>query len=177
MGGSLAMMKELTDPRARNALRHSLSELLHAAFAAMLCGAQSCAEMFSRLFRVRDLDAFEEWFTRLMVAFAVATIWSHGEGQIGGTRQGSDTVHFRSRGSTRTALWRRTSARRTYRSCTSWISMRSKASPPKNWRGTSATWRTRAASSCAICSFSFLRIALRSRSTSSEAYNSSRIYT
>ena len=95
MDGFLAMMEELEDPRTGNAKRYSLAELLYAAFAATLCGAQTCVDMadfarskleflrerlpyehgapshdtFSRLFRMLDSDAFEEWFTRFMVAF------------------------------------------------------------------------------------------------------------
>lgn len=83
------------DPRAGNA-QHDLSELLFVAFVAVLCGAESCAEMaefgrakeptlrqllrlshgipshdtFSRVFRLLDPVAFEASFRRFMAAFA-----------------------------------------------------------------------------------------------------------
>jgi predicted transposase YbfD/YdcC len=83
------------DPRAGNA-QHDLSEVLFIAFVAVLCGAESCAEMaefgyakeaalrevlclghgipshdtFSRIFRRLDPVAFEAAFRRFMAAFA-----------------------------------------------------------------------------------------------------------
>jgi predicted transposase YbfD/YdcC len=85
----------VTDPRAGNA-RHDLSELLFIAFAAMLCGAESCVDMaafgaakepllrsvlalahgipshdtFSRLFRLLDPERFAAAFRRFTAAFA-----------------------------------------------------------------------------------------------------------
>lgn len=85
----------LPDPRASNA-QHDLSEVLFIAFAAVLCGAESCAEMaefgkakeaalrpllrlshgipshdtFSRIFRLLDPVAFEAAFRKFMAAFA-----------------------------------------------------------------------------------------------------------
>jgi predicted transposase YbfD/YdcC len=93
----------VTDPRAGNA-RHDLSEVLFIAFAAILCGAESCVDMaafgaakagvlgeilalehgipshdtFSRLFRLLDPVAFEAAFCRFMAHFA-ATL----AGQVG----------------------------------------------------------------------------------------------
>jgi predicted transposase YbfD/YdcC len=86
---------ELPDPRAENA-RHDLTELLVIALAAVLCGAEGCADMadfgeakegvlrqflrlehgipshdtFSRVFRVLDPVAFEAAFREFMAAFA-----------------------------------------------------------------------------------------------------------
>ena len=86
---------ELPDPRACNA-RHDLVEVLFIALAAVLCGAESCADMadfgrakemvlrqmlglrhgipshdtFSRIFRVLDPTAFEGAFRRFMAEFA-----------------------------------------------------------------------------------------------------------
>src|SRR4051812_29716035 len=83
------------DPRASNA-RHDLSELLFIAFAAVLCGAETCEDMaefgmakepalrqllrlahgtpghdtFSRVFRLLDPVAFEAAFRRFTEAFA-----------------------------------------------------------------------------------------------------------
>jgi predicted transposase YbfD/YdcC len=85
----------LPDPRAQNA-RHELSEILVIALAAVLCGAESCADMadfgsskepllrrflhlehgipshdtFSRVFRLLDPVAFEAAFRQFMGAFA-----------------------------------------------------------------------------------------------------------
>jgi predicted transposase YbfD/YdcC len=85
----------LPDPRAPNA-RHELSEILVIALAALLCGAESCADMadfgsskepllrrflhlehgipshdtFSRVFRLLDPVAFEAAFRQFMGAFA-----------------------------------------------------------------------------------------------------------
>jgi len=85
----------LADPRASNA-RHDLLEVLVVALAAILCGAESCADMadfgrakeallrqflrlehgipshdtFSRVFRLLDPQAFEAAFRRFMAGFA-----------------------------------------------------------------------------------------------------------
>ncbi len=91
------------EPRARNA-RHDLSELLFIAFAAVLCGAESCEDMaefgcakeavlrqvlrlrhgipshdtFSRVFRLLDPVPFAAAFRRFTAAFA-----AHLSGQVG----------------------------------------------------------------------------------------------
>ena len=44
MGRYAAAFAEVVDPRAENA-RHDLGEILFIALAAMLCGAESCADM------------------------------------------------------------------------------------------------------------------------------------
>jgi predicted transposase YbfD/YdcC len=88
--------REVPDPRAGNA-QHPLWELLFVAFAAVLCGAESCQDMadfgvakkdslrrflalrhgipshdtFSRVFRLLDPAAFEASFRKFMAAFAV----------------------------------------------------------------------------------------------------------
>jgi predicted transposase YbfD/YdcC len=85
----------LPDPRAGNA-RHDLTEILVIALAAVLCGAEGCADMadfgeakegllrqflrlehgipshdtFSRVFRILDPAAFEAAFREFMAAFA-----------------------------------------------------------------------------------------------------------
>lgn len=95
MRGFIAIFEDVEDPRAGNA-RHDLLELLFIALAAVLCGAESCADMadfgaakedvlrevlrlehgtpshdtFSRVFRLLDPQAFEVAFARFMVAFA-----------------------------------------------------------------------------------------------------------
>jgi predicted transposase YbfD/YdcC len=95
MRGFISIFEDVEDPRAENA-RHDLLELLFIALAAVLCGAQSCADMadfgaakeevlrevlrlehgipshdtFSRVFRLLDPEAFEAAFTRFMAAFA-----------------------------------------------------------------------------------------------------------
>jgi predicted transposase YbfD/YdcC len=87
--------EELSDPRAANA-RHDLLEVLTIALAALLCGAEGCADMedfgqakedllrqflrlehgipshdtFSRVFRLLDPQAFEAAFRRFMAGFA-----------------------------------------------------------------------------------------------------------
>lgn len=87
--------EELSDPRAANA-RHELLEVLTIALAALLCGAEGCADMedfgeakedllrqflrlehgipshdtFSRVFRLLDPHAFEAAFRRFMAGFA-----------------------------------------------------------------------------------------------------------
>lgn len=93
----------VTDPRAGNA-RHDLSEMLFIAFAAVLCGAETCVDMaafgaskaallrsilslehgipshdtFSRLFRLLDPVAFEAAFRAFMARFAASL-----SGQVG----------------------------------------------------------------------------------------------
>lgn len=97
MGPFAGCFGELPDPRAENA-RHDLVEILFIALAALLCGAEGCADMadfgrakegllrrvlrlshgipshdtFSRVFRVLDPTAFEAAFRRFMAAFAKA---------------------------------------------------------------------------------------------------------
>ena len=92
-----SVFRRLPDPRAGNA-RHDLCEVLFIALAAMLCGAESCAEMaefgqskegllrlllrlehgipshdtFSRVFRILQPGAFERTFRRFMKGFARA---------------------------------------------------------------------------------------------------------
>jgi predicted transposase YbfD/YdcC len=88
---------DLPDPRASNA-RHDLVEILFIALAALLCGAEGCADMaefgrakerflrqilrlehgvpshdtFSRVFRALDPGKFEEAFCQFMAGFAEA---------------------------------------------------------------------------------------------------------
>lgn len=95
MRGFITIFEDVEDPRAGNA-RHDLLELLFIALAAVLCGAESCADMadfgkakedvlrevlrlehgtpshdtFSRVFRLLDPEAFEVAFARFMGAFA-----------------------------------------------------------------------------------------------------------
>ena len=95
MRGFISIFEAVEDPRAGNA-RHDLLELLFIALAAVLCGAESCADMadfgaakeemlrevlrlehgipshdtFSRVFRLLDPAGFEAAFTRFMAAFA-----------------------------------------------------------------------------------------------------------
>jgi predicted transposase YbfD/YdcC len=95
MSGFHALFAELRDPRAGNS-RHDLVEVLFIAFAAVLCGADSCQDMadfaavkqdalrqvlrlrhgtpshdtFSRIFRILDGEAFETAFRTFMAAFA-----------------------------------------------------------------------------------------------------------
>lgn len=95
MRGFISIFEDVEDPRAQNA-RHDLLELLFIALAAVLCGAESCADMadfgaakedllrevlrlehgipshdtFSRVFRLLDPEAFEGAFGRFMAAFA-----------------------------------------------------------------------------------------------------------
>jgi len=90
-----SVFRELPDPRAENA-RHDLTEILVIALAAVLCGAEGCADMadfgeakegllrqflrlehgipshdtFSRVFRILDPVAFEAAFREFMAAFA-----------------------------------------------------------------------------------------------------------
>jgi predicted transposase YbfD/YdcC len=91
------IFRALPDPRAANA-RHDLLEVLFIALAAVLCGAESCADMadfgqskerllrlflrlehgipshdtFSRVFRLLKPAAFEQSFCRFMAAFSKA---------------------------------------------------------------------------------------------------------
>lgn len=90
-----SLFREVPDPRADNA-RHNLVDILVIALAAVLCGADSCADMaefgsakqallrqflglehgipshdtFSRVFRLVDPQAFEPVFRRFMAEFA-----------------------------------------------------------------------------------------------------------
>src|SRR6202161_42763 len=92
-----SIFREVPDPRADNA-RHDLVDILVIALAAVLCGAEGCADMaefgcakqgllhqllrlehgipshdtFSRVFRLLDPKAFELAFRRFMAAFAKA---------------------------------------------------------------------------------------------------------
>lgn len=95
MGSLGVTFAVVPDPRAGNA-RHELAEVLVIAFAAVLCGAQTCCDMalfgrskepllremlrlphgipshdtFSRVFRLLDPAAFEAAFRRFTAAFA-----------------------------------------------------------------------------------------------------------
>jgi predicted transposase YbfD/YdcC len=95
MRGFISIFEDVEDPRAGNA-RHNLLEILFIGLAAVLCGAESCADMadfgeakqdvlrevlrlehgipshdtFSRVFRLLDPEAFEASFARFMAAFA-----------------------------------------------------------------------------------------------------------
>jgi len=95
MRGFISIFEDVEDPRAGNA-RHDLLELLFIGLAAVLCGAESCADMadfgaakedvlrevlrldhgipshdtFSRVFRLLDPEAFEGAFRDFMAAFA-----------------------------------------------------------------------------------------------------------
>src|SRR5580692_6889576 len=97
MGKFARALLQLPDPRASNA-RHELLEVLFIALAAMLCGAETCADMadfgqskeellrlvlrlehgvpshdtFSRVFRLLEPEAFERAFRQFMAAFAKA---------------------------------------------------------------------------------------------------------
>ena len=97
MGRYAAAFAEVVDPRAENA-RHDLSEILFIALAAMLCGAETCADMalfgrskvrflrrflelpygvpshdtFSRVFRLIDPDELAQLLERFARAFAKA---------------------------------------------------------------------------------------------------------
>jgi predicted transposase YbfD/YdcC len=97
MGRFARIFRRLPDPRADNA-RHELLEVLFIALAAVLCGAESCADMadfgnskegflrlflrlehgipshdtFSRVFRLLEPMAFEHAFRKFMAAFAKA---------------------------------------------------------------------------------------------------------
>jgi len=95
MQGFISIFSGVEDPRAENA-RHNLLEVLFIALAAVLCGAESCADMadfgeakegllrqvlrlehgipshdtFSRIFRLLDPEPFEAAFRRFMAGFA-----------------------------------------------------------------------------------------------------------
>lgn len=97
MGKFARAFRRLPDPRADNA-RHELLDVLFIALAAVLCGAESCADMadfgqskegllrlvlrlehgipshdtFSRVLRLLDPKAFERAFRQFMIAFAKA---------------------------------------------------------------------------------------------------------
>jgi predicted transposase YbfD/YdcC len=97
MGQWTEIFRRLPDPRADNA-RHELLDVLFIALAAVLCGAESCADMadfgqskegllqlvlrlehgipshdtFSRVFRLLEPEAFERAFRQFMAAFAKA---------------------------------------------------------------------------------------------------------
>lgn len=97
MGQFARIFRRLPDPRADNS-RHELLDVLFVALAAVLCGAETCADMadfgqskegllrlvlrlehgipshdtFSRVFRLLDPEAFERAFRRFMAAFAKA---------------------------------------------------------------------------------------------------------
>ncbi|AYG61198.1 ISAs1 family transposase [Rhizobium jaguaris] len=104
MRGLQDLFCELPDGRAANA-RHSLADVLLIAFAAMLCGAESCVDFaafgrdkqdvlseflqldhgvpshdtFSRTFRLLEPAAFEVVFRRFMTAFAAALAHAQGD--------------------------------------------------------------------------------------------------
>src|SRR6267154_5917737 len=95
MGKFARVFQRLPDPRAGNA-RHELLDVLFVALAAVLCGAESCADMadfgqskegllrlvlrlehgipshdaFSRVFRLLEPVAFERQFLKFVRAFA-----------------------------------------------------------------------------------------------------------
>ena len=97
VGKFARIFRRVPDPRADNA-SHELLDVLFIALAAVLCGAESCADMadfgqskegllrlvlrlehgipshdtFSRVFRLLEPDAFERAFRRFMAAFAKA---------------------------------------------------------------------------------------------------------
>lgn len=97
MGKFARIFRRVPDPRARNST-HDLLNVLFIALAAVLCGAESCADMaefgrskegllrlvldlehgipshdtFSRVFRLIEPAAFERAFRRFMAAFAKA---------------------------------------------------------------------------------------------------------
>src|SRR5262245_5536851 len=97
MGQFVAIFRRVPDPRADNA-KHELLDVLLIALAAVLCGAESCADMadfgqskegllrlvlqlehgipshdtFSRVSRLLDPQAFERAFRQFMAAFAKA---------------------------------------------------------------------------------------------------------
>ncbi len=97
MSGFGVFVEDLPEPRADNA-RHDLGDILFIALAAVLCGAQSCAEMaefgrakeellrrfvglahgvpshdtFSRVFRLLDPEAFGAAFARFTATFGAA---------------------------------------------------------------------------------------------------------
>ena len=97
MGQFAKIFRRLPDPRAGNA-RHELLDVVFIALAAVLCGAESCADMadfgqskegllrlvlglehgipshdtFSRVFRLLKPEAFERAFRQFMAAFAKA---------------------------------------------------------------------------------------------------------
>jgi predicted transposase YbfD/YdcC len=99
--------EDVPDPRAGNA-QHLLWELLFIAFAAVLCGAESCQDMadfgaakkasllrfltlrrgipshdtFSRVFRLLDSAAFEASFRKFMAAFAANIKAPSGEAAV-----------------------------------------------------------------------------------------------
>ena len=96
MTESADLFSALEDPRASNARRHSLHDILVIAFCAMLCGGQTCTDMelfghakrellqsflkldhgipsrdtFSRLLGMLDPAAFQQWFIGFMRQFA-----------------------------------------------------------------------------------------------------------
>lgn len=107
MQGISVLFDEVPDPRALNA-RHPLSEILLIAFAATLCGAESCVDIaefgrakeavlrevmalehgvpshdtFSRVFRLLDPVAFEAAFRCFMAAMAARLPTPEGTGQV-----------------------------------------------------------------------------------------------
>ena len=104
----VALFAVVPDPRASN-VRHDLVHVLVIAFAAMLCGAETCCDMalfarskegflcealglrhgvpshdtFSRIFRLLDPDAFEAAFRRFTAGFAARLSGRDGlDGQV-----------------------------------------------------------------------------------------------
>ena len=104
MTGVLAFFETVPDGRAPNA-RHALGDILLIAFAAMLCGAETCVDIadfgrakqpllnqivdlphgvpshdtFSRVFRLLDPPAFEAAFRTFMAHFAAARLQQAGQ--------------------------------------------------------------------------------------------------
>ena len=96
MGKLVEELEPLEDPRHGNAERHSLHDILVIALCTILCGGETCTDMalfgrskreflesflplrngipshdtFSRVFRLLDPEAFQEWFLGFMRQFA-----------------------------------------------------------------------------------------------------------
>ena len=119
MDGFVSVFGDVPDPRAENT-RHDLTTVLFIALAALLCGAESCADMadfgeskkgllrqvvrlpngipshdtFSRVFRYLDVVAFEAAFARFASGFAKAiegVVAIDGKAVRGAYQRGSKT--------------------------------------------------------------------------------------